>query len=125
MKKKPPISRLKRKAWGAFSEWIRKRGMDDKGFNSCVTCGKRDFWKNFHAGHFYHGKNSMSAMDERNVWCQCPKCNTYLHGNLIEYSEFLRGKYGEGIIEILRELKHQIFKPTRQELEDLIERYKV
>ena len=122
--KKPTTKRLRVKAWGLFSEWVRRRDADSNGYNRCVACGKREHWKDLHAGHFYHGKNWMSAMDERNVFPECNKCNTYLGGNLIEYSEFLRKKFGPDIIDTLRELRHQGWKPNRLELEELIERYR-
>lgn len=115
---------LMNKAWTVFSEFVRKRGMDANGINVCVTCGKRDHWKNLHAGHFYHGKGWLSYMDECNVHPQCNKCNTYLGGNLIEYSEFVRKIYGNDIIDILRELRHTPWKPSRSDLEAIIEKYK-
>jgi len=114
---------LRKKAWEVFSLWIRKR--DSAGIaNKCVTCNKWEELKNLHAGHFFHGKHWLSAMDERNVWPQCAKCNTYLGGNLIEYSEFLRKKYGNDIIDTLRELRHTSWNPSRDDLLAIIERYK-
>lgn len=62
-------------------------------------------------------------MDIRNVWCQCVTCNKYKRGNLIEYSEFLRRTYGPEIIDTLRELRHTPWKPTRSDLEQIIETY--
>lgn len=121
--KRTKIKTLKNKAWKVFSVWVRQRGMDKWGYNKCVTCGVREHWKNLNAGHFYHGHYSCSFMDERNVWPQCVRCNRHLHGNLIEYSEFLRGLYGNEIVDILRELKHQIWKPTEEELEGIIKKY--
>lgn len=114
---------LFKKAWKVFSEWVRQRGADKDGINTCVTCGKRDHWKNMHASHFYHGKGWLSYMEEKNVWACCVKCNTYLGGNLIEYSEFLRKKYGNEIVDTLRELRHTPWKPSREDLQDIIKRY--
>lgn len=44
---KQPISRLKRKLWAVFSEYVRKR---DKCV--CYTCGKQAEGYSCHAGHF-------------------------------------------------------------------------
>lgn len=63
-------------------------------------------------------------MDDRNIWRQCTVCNRHKHGNLIEYSEFLRKKYGAEIIDTLRELRHTPWKPTRDELMEKYEYYK-
>lgn len=124
MKKKPSISRLKKKLWEIFSKWVRLRDADIYGIVGCVTCGKRDLWVEMQAGHFIHGHSKVTFLDERNVHPQCVKCNHYLSGNLIEYSEFMRRTYGQDTIDALREIRHQIWKPSRQELEELIEHYK-
>lgn len=119
---------LRKKAWDLFSIWVRQRKVDDdvmpEGANKCVTCGVIENWKyGLQAGHYIHGKNWMSGMDERNVWPQCVKCNKYLSGNAIPYSQFLLKKYGINIIETLQELRCQGWKPSRQELEDIVKRY--
>lgn len=124
MPRKLSTKGLRRKAWVTFSDWIRQRGKDENEQNVCISCGKKDFWRNLHAGHFFHGKHYESFFDERNVWPQCPKCNTYLSGNLIEYSEFLRDKFGPDIIETLRELKNKPTKLSRSDYEAIIEKYK-
>lgn len=116
------IKRLHGKAWGVFSEWVRRRN-EKNGLSECVSCKKKENWKTLNAGHFYHGKHWLSGMDERNVWPQCRQCNMYKSGNLIEYSEFLRKEYGPEIIDVLRELRHTSWKPTRQELEEIIAKY--
>ena len=127
-KKLRKISSLWNEAKAAFNKHIRER--DVPGFhpfdgktNTCVTCKERLPMKKLNAGHFFHGKCWMSAMDERNVWPQCITCNKYKHGNLIEYSEFLRDLYGDEIIDILRELRHIPWKPKRQNLLDIIKKY--
>ena len=124
MKKLRKMKSLRNEATQVFNEYIRRRDADKNGVNTCVTCGKREHYSNMNASHFYHGKNWQSALDERNVFPACRGCNLYKHGNLIEYGEFLRKKFGSEIIDILRELRHQGWKPSRQELEDIIETYK-
>lgn len=119
--KKPPIARLKRKAWKVFSLWVRLHHGE---YPRCVTCGTSFFYKLMHAGHFIHGHSKATFLDERNVHVQCIRCNHFLSGNLIEYVEFMRKTYGQETIDELRALSKQVWKPTRAELEAIIEKYK-
>lgn len=128
IKRKKPIKALHNRAKEAFNRWVRHR--DVPGFppcdgitNTCVCCKKRVPMNKINAGHFYHGKNWMSAMHELNVWPSCIVCNFYLSGNLIEYSEFLRKAFGVEIIDQLRELRHTPWKPSRDDLERTIGEY--
>ena len=123
-KKLKPISTLKKKLWKEFSIFIRQTDMNGHGLTACVTCGVVGHWTSFHSGHFIHGHSKQTFLDDRNVHVQCVKCNHYLSGNLIEYSEFMRKKYGPDIIEVLQEKSHMIWKPSRQELNELILHYK-
>lgn len=77
--------RLFKKANKLFSIAIRKDGTTED-LQICYTCKIIDYWKNFHAGHFIHGKLDF---DKRNRRPQCPRCNTFLHGNLGVYAERL------------------------------------
>lgn len=123
-KKLKSISSLKKKAWRLFSIWIRQRGMDENGINVCITCGVKVHWTKMNASHFIHGHSKPTFFDDRNVHGSCIRCNLYLSGNLIEYSNFMKNKYGWDTVDALRELSEQVWKPSRQELQDIIERYK-
>lgn len=114
---------LKKKAWVVFARWIRTKGMNTSGYVICVTCGVSGLPGSMNAGHFIHGHSKMTFLDERNVHVQCIRCNLYLSGNLIEYSNFMKTKYGWDVVDILRELSHKIWKPSRTELEDIITIY--
>ena len=108
---------LRKLAWDTFSKWIRKR---DNGI--CITCGKKDDIKEMQAGHFVH--RDCLDFDERNVNCQCPQCNNYKSGRLEVYAMKLIQMYGAGIVEELNLLGHQVRKFSRNELEQIIEKYK-
>lgn len=124
MRKKIPLNRLKKKAWAIFSHHMRKRYADEDGTVKCVTCKWVGHYTKCNLGHFQHGHSKLTFMDERNVHIQCVACNLYKSGNLIAYYDFMRTKYGQDTIDALRELSHQIWKPTRQDLEDIIRRYR-
>ena len=80
---------------------------------ACVTCGSD---KNPQAGHFIHGK----CMDfiEKNIHRQCARCNFYLQGNLINYSDFIISHYGIKTFSKLKVLKDELKGkfPTEKEL---------
>ena len=122
-KKLRKMSALKKDAWKVFSELVRREVADQFGMNRCVTCLQRVFWKELHAGHFIHGHSKATFMDERNVHPQCRRCNHFLSGNLLEYVEYMRKRYGQETIDELKELSHKIWNPTRQQLEDLKVKY--
>jgi|TARA_R110000823_G_scaffold156964_1_gene287641 hypothetical protein len=80
-----------------FNTYIRTR---DKEL-PCVSCGKNND-KQFHAGHYRSvGSCPELRFEELNVWRQCATCNTYLHGNLIEYRKELINRIGVDKVEWL------------------------
>ena len=87
-----------------FNKWIRLR---DKG-NNCISCNKP--CKKENAGHYRSvGGNPELRFEPLNVHLQCEYCNTYQHGNLIEYRKNLINKIGLCKVEWLEgshELKH-------------------
>jgi hypothetical protein len=120
-KKLPAIKTLKNKAWTLMSNHVRTSYADSSGYVSCVTCGSTKHYKEMHAGHFIHAsKGSLVSYDDRNIHPQCPKCNTYQGGSLIEYTLFIQDKYGAETIEELKQLKQTIMK--RADFEAIIER---
>lgn len=122
--KKKSVNSLKKEAWKLFSIFIRTRGMDEDGFNVCVTCGTRMYWRLLQCGHFIPGRHNSVLFDENNCHSQCAHCNIFLHGNLIKYYRFMLKKYGEKEIERLEkeDRKSVQFKP--KDLEKIIKLYK-
>lgn len=124
--KKVSTKKLKGKLWKLFSLWVRLREADKLGYSSCISCGKSYHFKSMNAGHFIHGTwTKLTGLDERNVWSQCVFCNVGADGNHVGYLEGLRKKIGQDEIDALLEIRHQIWKPSTQEIEDLIKTYEV
>lgn len=98
-----------------FSEYIRKRDADWRGYCECISCGVVKHWKEMHAGHFIHNVNAC-YFDEMNVNAQCPKCNTFKHGNLHYYKRFLELKIGDREVKRLMDTKWKVHKFTQDEL---------
>lgn len=86
---------LKKKAQIVFNAWIRKR---DEG-KQCISCNS---YNTAHASHFMSAGNyNFLRFHEDNVHSSCVKCNTYLHGNLIEYRKRLIKRIGIERVEYL------------------------
>lgn len=69
------------------------------------------------AGHYIHNKLDYEPM---NVHCQCIDCNHFKSGNLGIYGEKLIARHGLDAIQELRRRSKEIYKPSRQELEELL-----
>jgi len=103
-----------------FNAYIRKR---DQGKN-CMACGKKINGV-VHASHYYNANNHWNVrFDENNVFSCCYSCNVANSGNLIEYGINLEKEIGLDEFVILREKAYKTRKFTRDELKEIIEKYK-
>lgn len=103
-----------------FNSFIRKR---DEG-KPCFSCGKKINGV-VHASHYFNANNHYNVrFDENNVFSCCYKCNVQLSGNLIEYGINLEKEIGSDEFVILREKAYQTRKFTREELKEIIKKYK-
>ncbi len=101
-----------------FNKYIRER---DKN-NLCISCQTIPKKKN--AGHFRSvGGNPELRFEELNCHLQCEYCNTFKHGNLLEYRKHLINKIGLDKVEWL-ESNHEPKKYSINEVKELIEHYK-
>ncbi len=123
-KKKPPTGTLKKMADKVFSVWIRQRGMDEHGFNSCYTCGARKHWKELQAGHYVSRAYLTLRYEPKNVKPQCLACNLFKKGNLDVYAIRLIEEYGQGILKELHELKYQYEKFGVVRYSEIIKEFK-
>ena len=119
--KKPTRSKLVKKLDVVFSQYVRLSNADDRGYCTCVTCGKKGHWKNggIQAGHFISRKHYSTRWDERNVKPQCVACNVYRAGEQYKYSLYLGNNLSKKLLEKSRELR----KFTNIELEEMIADY--
>lgn len=113
------ISDLKKKAQKIFNKWIRERDKD----LPCISCQKTA--DKYEAGHYIaQGSSGYLRYNEDNVHGQCKACNRWNHGNLIEYRINLIKKVGLKTVEWLEEHRKDTKKWTREELEEIIEKYR-
>lgn len=121
--KKPKLrslKALKKEAWKWFSIWTRQNGMDDLGFNTCYTCGRRVHWKEANAGHYRH---DAFDFDPQNVKNQCVDCNFGGQGRADNFYLHLIEEYGLEEADRLRK-RAKWNNYSRGEVEVIISTYK-
>ena len=102
-----------------FNKFIRLRDKD----KPCISCCKPA--KKENAGHYYSaGGNPELRFNEDNVHLQCEYCNTFLHGNLLNYTDNLVAKIGLCRFTELKKLKDNPMKYSIPELVELKVIYK-
>jgi 5-methylcytosine-specific restriction endonuclease McrA len=119
MPKKPSRKTIVTNLDKVFSEYIRRRYAKN-GIAECVTCGKKDHWKNLQAGHFMSRKHYATRWDEDNVEVQCMACNVYRYGEQYLFAKHLGEKKAD---ELLAKSRTMV-KIKDWELQDMIEIYK-
>lgn len=115
--------KLKKKADEWFSKYIRYR--DGKKINGewqseCITCGVWKPLKQMQNGHFMSRAGSKLRYDEQNCNAQCMPCNVMKHGDQFNYALKLNLKYGDGTAARLFNQRHENYKLTIEELEQII-----
>ena len=132
LKKQNSTSSLKKKAWKAFSDYIRTRdSLKTTGSTThcrCITCPKTVEYKGIQAGHFVGGRGGSVLFDEDLVNGQCLRCNVMLNGNYDSYNLVMLKKHGsEKVIEMLERkgktvhYKASDYKIIREKYKTLVE----
>lgn len=122
MKKKKKT--LEDKLDDVFSDYIRLRDADYRGYVRCYCCGYPIHWKMAHNSHFMNRWHTGTRYYPPNCHSCCSICNTSLGGNLKAYEEHLKRDFGDTIIEVLTMMKNTITKYTNDELEGMIIHYR-
>ncbi len=117
-------SKIVKKLDSVFSLYIRNR-FANNGKAECFTCGKIDDVSRLHAGHFMSRKHYATRWDETNVQVQCPKCNLFGQGEKYTFGLNLDKEYGEGTAEKLQQKARNLVKLSNDDLNELIEKFKV
>ncbi len=121
--KKPKRKTLINKLDRIFSEYIRKRDADKKGFVRCITSNKKYHYTEVDAGHFISRKEMATRWNEDNVWAQSRFENRFRYGNLWIYGQALEKKK-KGLPKHLYNLSKKTVKYSIADLEEMIDKYK-
>ena len=114
------LPKLLEKTQKVVNAYIRKR---DEGL-PCISCGS---YNGNQAGHYFTVKGySALRFNEWNIHLQCAGCNMFKHGNQAMYRIGLVERIGEKAVKELEfeAVNNRIKKWQRNELNDLIEKYK-
>lgn len=114
------LPRLMKKAVKVFNQYIRLRDAN----SGCISCHSQ---KVDHASHFFSsGKYPSLRFSEDNVSGSCASCNTWMHGNLLEYRMKLLRKIGQQRMDMLESTatRNKFYKWQRFELEEIYKIYK-
>lgn len=116
-------SKLKKKLDKVFSEYVRLRNTDEWGYDNCITCESRKFWKTVDAGHFITRAKLSTRFDPRNVFFQCKQCNLS-GGHSYKFGLKLDKMFGQGTAQEIFEKSEQRGDISTSEYVDLIDEYR-
>lgn len=117
------VSKAKKKAWSAFSKWVRQSAADAYGLVKCVTCPAVLPVEMMQAGHFIPGRKNAILYHEQGVHPQCYACNIILKGNPRKYDQFMRQKYGQRVIDELDRLADTTVQMKAFEHMEIFDKY--
>jgi hypothetical protein len=117
-KKSTNLPALLKEAQRIFNKWIRERDKED----GCISCGGwAEYWD---AGHYVPQKGgSFLRFNEWNVNKECKKCNGFDGFHLVGYRKRLIEKIGLENVEWLEANRSKVYKWSREELKEIIEKY--
>lgn len=115
-----PRSKWLQEAQAAVNAWARAR--DKAQGHGCISCWGRQGKEN--GGHYLSvGARPELRFEPLNIHLQCERCNTYLHGNLVNYRRNLIQRIGLPAVEWL-EGPHDPKKYTIPDLKQIIALYR-
>jgi hypothetical protein len=117
-----------KKVQEVFNKYIRYRDAGS-GECKCISCDSIVQLKGCHASHYFSAGHYKSLrFNEDNCHVSCIKCNTFLHGNLIQYRKGLIEKIGQERYDKLEFLaaagKRSTWKPMAFELQIIHDEFK-
>lgn len=115
---------LKTKCLTALQLLTRMKAADDNGIAQCVTCGKKDHYKNMQGGHFIPRSHTKWALQQINVWCQCPYCNLWgmkSGGTAAQaYTLFMIEQVGQDFVDEMIRTKSEPVKMYKSDYEEIL-----
>lgn len=131
--KKPKPKRLEEKSVQelmkladiVFAKWIKKRDSLTDGTFKCISCNRFHSSKIGDAGHFYSRRFSAVRYHEDNVHLECQMDNRGNDNHLDGYKVNLEAKIGSERLKWLQDNYNKGHKWQREELIELIKKYKV
>ena len=93
----------------------------------CISCGNPEPKKK-NAGHYHSvGANPSVRFNLMNIYLQCEHCNSYLSGNLINYSKKLQETFAVDVFEYINFgiiADYPTLKASKEDVKEAIKRAK-
>ena len=119
------LSTAKKRAWKAFSRYIRQAYSDHAGYVVCCTCTKVIPWQEADAGHYIpKSRGNAIYFEETNVHPQCKGCNLTEGGRFEDHAKHIVEIHGPDEPERLRQLSKTTKKYSIQDYLDIESEYK-
>lgn len=123
-RKKPTKSQLEKKLDTVFSQYIRLKHSDAKGYCRCISCGHVHHWKKIQNGHYMSRRYKSTRWSEDNCRPQCVGCNIFNQGNAQMFRRGLIAQIGEQRVDLIEARARQSScRWSSWELEQLIKDY--
>jgi len=119
-KKQVSISKLIKEADRLFSLIVRQNFANDDGIQTCYTCGFKNHFKKLHCGHYLSRYYKAARWDFDNCRPQCVMCNLWKKGDIVTFRQNLVKEIGLERVEMVEKKRDQLFKLSREYLENLI-----
>lgn len=134
-KNKPTKTKAKKKAWSAFSLYIRLRDAIETNnsitIGTCCSCGtvkQTSGRTGLQAGHFIPGRHSAVLFNEDVTYSQCFQCNMRMQGNWVGFYEFMVKRVGEDrvkeMVKTLSKKNAPIIKYSLEDYQEIEKKYK-
>lgn len=108
------------------SRIVRLMATDSNGICTCYICHSQGRWQDYQCAHFNRRSLLSTRFDIKyNLRANCKTCNEYKDGNLERYAEELKKEFNDdSIIDFIQEKGREIWKPSTDELSQLLTEYK-
>lgn len=106
-----------------MSQYIRNKYADNKGIVGCFTCSKKLPIAEMTNGHYISRSHYGLRFLPENLRPQCYHCNGKHETDTEPFRQALE-RENKGITEYLERLAREVYKPTRDELKELLIEYR-
>lgn len=113
-----------------FFSLFKRAENSEGGICTCYTCGKKMPWvggvgyNRSELGHYFSRGNQCTRFSSLTK-IQCNECNQSKGGNLKVFKENLIEEFGKDRFEEERELSRDICSPTKDDLKQILHKYKI
>lgn len=118
-------SELKKLAQIVVNKYIRQKYSCTDGTTRCFTCLRWVSTKEIDASHFISVKHQSTRFHLDNLRSCCQDCNRFQYGNLKVFRQHLVEEIGESAVEELELLSKQAKHWSKEELIEIIDKYKI